>query len=217
MPFDVEQAIGSFSDPEQLIKQLAEDLSISPDEARSRFTELTNFASTVSLMRTAADVQAHAAEAFAREHVHLTEGKAREIVLAFAQGEKYQGAKELVLAAAAYVKAEELARALDSDSGGATWADAYTAFELALWICASGIHTQLEVMRGTRAATRARQSVTEERIQRLAAAIAEGLVKATPNAVVRWRKESNSAANYERARRDLRQAQRTLSATRKAR
>jgi hypothetical protein len=211
MPFDADQTLSSFTDPDLLIKQLAEELAISHEEARTTFKRLTHSAATASLMLKVEDVQAHVATVFASERVELTEAKAREIVLAYFRGEKYQGAKELVVAAAAYVKARDLLGAIANGSG-VTWSDAYTAFELATWICASGIHNQLEVMRGTSAATRARQSATLERIDRLVAALAEGLVKMTPAAVVRWRKESNTPANYERARRDLRQAQRTLAA-----
>jgi hypothetical protein len=195
MPFDVPQTILSFSDPE--------------------FAGLLADGRLVSL---AASVKAHAADVFAHERVQLTRARAREIVLAFFRGERYQDqdAKELVLAAAGYVKADELVQAIDSGAS-ATWADAHTAFELALWICASGVHTQVDVLRGTRAATRARQSAQRERVEQLAAALKADLVKADPVAVLRWRGEKNTPANYERARRDLRRAQSTLPAATRAR
>ena len=193
MPFDVLQTVLSFTDP-----------------------GAAGLLADGRLMSLATDVKAHATKAFARERVHLTEARAREIVLAFFKGERYQDAKELVLAAAAYVKAEQLSRAIARDSG-ATWADAYTAFELALWIYASGIYTQLEVIRGTNAATAARRSGALERVARLVAALRAEALKPTPGAVLRWRGETNTPANYERARRDLRQAQRALSAARKPR
>jgi hypothetical protein len=216
MPFDVEQMIGSFTDPEELIKQLSEELSISLDEASAKFKSITTHAAPARLLRIAAQLKAITKGLFASEKIPLTEAKAREIVLACARGERYQDAKELVLVAAAYVKSQELSRAIVRGPG-ATWVDAYTAYELATWICASGVHHQIEVARGTKAATRARQAPTRERIDRLVAAITAGAVKMTPTAVLMWRAEEKTAANYERARRDLRTAQRALKTSRKTR
>jgi hypothetical protein len=203
MPFKVEATIESFTDPEQLRAESG--------EGSARFKRIANRKSAEQLMRIAWQAAAYAEAVFARERVELTEAKAREIVLAFFRGQKYQRAKELVLAAAFYVKAWQLAGSIISESG-ATWGDAFISFELASWFWAIGSHHEIDVIRGTRAATSARQSVMRKRIDRLVEALTAGSVRATPRAVMRWRGEANTTANYERTRRDLRQAQYTIAA-----
>ena len=71
MPFDVEQTTSSFTDPGELVKQLAEELAISHEEATARFTRFSTSASAVHLMRMAADVRTHAEEVLASERVQL--------------------------------------------------------------------------------------------------------------------------------------------------
>jgi hypothetical protein len=154
---------------------------------------------------------------FRSERVKVTEDRARHIVVAYARGEKYQAAKALVIAAAMYVRGQEVLRALGLGHRGRpteepSWDTVFEAFQLASWMTTLGVYYELEVARGTAGATAARRARLQRRISELADGIRRGDVKRSTASVLRWYRQQNKPITYERARTDLHKATALLDA-----
>ena len=110
--------IASFTDERDLIKQIAEEMSAACGEpvelttAESAFKAISRVAAADFLANVVAAAEAHAKSVFKQQLVLLDEPRARDVVIQYARGQKYANAKELVVAAAGFVKAQAVRRAL---------------------------------------------------------------------------------------------------------
>jgi hypothetical protein len=226
LSIDADDVVASFTHENVVIAQIAQELtdalgkSISIPEATHSYRLACRHAAAADLLNAIAAAEAYARAVFAEVRVPLDEGHARQIVIQHARGERYAKAKELVVAAAGYVRAQELREAMAPDASGTptkepSWETVYLARDLAIWATAAGLHREIEVNRGTARANAQRTEDKNRRIQKMSDAIRRGEVQPTAKAIVAWRDEELTPATRERARRDLIEAGFGLARARK--
>jgi hypothetical protein len=207
-PADV---IAAFTDERELIQQLADEIAEAHGEpvdlpaAERTYTELVRAGATAQMLSAVTSAEESARSVFAHERILLDEARARAVVLQFARGRKYTSAKELVAAAAAFVKAQEIRRLVADPNHDPTLLALGLSF--ATWVTAAGLHREFEVARDPRRATQVRSDEKNRRVERLRAAIDRGEVKPVVAAIMAWRKQAPTRANREKARLDLKAAQ----------
>jgi hypothetical protein len=156
--------------------------------------------------------QHHALSVFSRERVKPSPQAARKIIARYYSHDLDHRAKDLVLAAAVYLKCREV----ENDVGavtGATWSIIGATIDLVRLATYTGLHFEYGVRHPTEKATAKRSQVKSERVAALLQAIEQGKVRADPKSVALHRGEKPTSTNRERARKDLLDVAKLRSAT----
>jgi hypothetical protein len=202
--------IAAFTDERELIRQLADEIAAARckpadlPEAERTYRTMLRSAASAFLLSAATDAEEYARSVFEKLRVALDEARARAVVLQYARREKYTKAKELVVAAASFVRAQEVRRAVADERSDPNLLA--LGFGFAMWATATGLRHKAEVVHDPARATRARSEKKDRRVEDLRAAMDRGAVKPNAAAIVAWRGEKPTKTNRERARVDLRDA-----------